>query len=393
MKKRNIITLLAVSAMFATGVTTSQIADASTMRLTHNAYVYNAKGKKTKSKLLRKGKTVKATKLKKIKGKYYWKIGKNKYVRKGNVGKITKKHKKDNQIYKPQVTKNTDINLDNNPSLPDAKSVITNANSLPTGTKYSWDKDETPEFKADGNTEGQVNIVYPDGSKDSVEIDYVYHGTDHIKMPKTYTLSGLKEADNAPTAQMNKASEEGMKNNNFVSESAQDDKEKINALNLTTAQKQEISKFALRLINEARNQLGQSSWYYDNNVQSLADDIATKYQKDGRGVQDGDHYVSGIVEVAAQHGYDLDGINQLEDLFGDTSDKPKTMTDMKSLVYDGITSFLFNTQEYHHAADILSGHSDDDWNSHLQDRPFAVSYSRVGDWNSVHYIRIPSNVE
>lgn len=394
--KKNIIPLIVASAILTIGTIATDTVDAATMHVTHNSYVYNAKGKRTKHKLLRRGKSIKTSGLKKIKGKYYWRIGKNQYVRKTNISKTVKRsvknYKKDNQIYKPVVTKNTDINLDNNPSLPDAKTVVENASSLPAGTKFSWDKDSTPEFKADGQNNGTVNIVYPDGSKDSVDIEYTYHGTNHIKLPKTYTLAGLEEADNNPTEQMNKASEEGDKINNFISESSQDDKEKLDPLHLTKEQEQTISKFALNLINEARSQLGRPAWYYSDDAQNLADDIAAKYQKDKRGIQDGDHYVSGIVEVAAKHGYDLDGVNQVEDMYGDTTDKPKTMTDLKGMVYNGITCFLFNTDEYHHAADIMSGHSDEEWNANTQNNPFAISYSRVGGWNSVHYISIPSNV-
>lgn len=387
--RKNIIKFLAASAVIVGGLSLGQNVDAASMKLVKNAYVYTAKGKKTHVKL-KKGKKVNTSGTKKIKGKKYYKIGKNKYIRTVNASK--KKVKKDNKLYKPVLTKNLDIDLDSNPQLPSARSLITNASSLPDGTKFSWDKDDMPELKVDGNTEGTINIVYPDGSKDTKDVDFVYHGTNHIKIPNSYTLAGLKEADVEPTEAMNKASEEGEETNTFISESKQDDQEKIDALNLTSAQKKTISQFALRLINEARNQLGRPSWTYDDNVQSLADDVAQKYQKDGRGIQDGDHYVSGIVEVAAKHGYDLDGLNQIEDMYGDTSSKPKTMTDMKNMVYNGICSFLFNTSEYHHAADIMSGHSDDDWNNETMEVPFAVSYSRTGGWNSVHYINIPDNV-
>lgn len=405
--KKSLITLIAAGALCTSAIFTQNV-DAATMRVSHNAYIYNAKAKRVGRRVLRKGRVVKTSGLKKIKGKYYWRVGRNQYVKKGNIAKkssvitntytdnnVTKatKHQKDSEIYKPVATKSTDINIDNNPTVPSAKSAIANADSLPAGTKFSWDSSEPLELKAGGNNVNTVIVTYPDGSKDTVDVQYTYHGTNHIVLPKDYTLAGLKQSDTNPTSQMVSATDEGNRINNFISESVQDDKEKVNMLKLTADQKQEISEFALKMINEARSQLGQSAWHYDTNVQSLADDIAAKYQKDGRGIQDGDHYVSGIVAVAAKHGYDLEGLNQLEDMYGSTEDAPKTMTDLKKMAYDGVVSFLFNPSEFHHAADIMSGHTDGRWNSNLQNRPFAISFSRVDGWNSVHYIRIPSNVE
>lgn len=53
-------------------------------KLTKNAYVYNARGKRVGKKVLKKGKTVKILGTKKIHGKKYYRIGKNQYVRTAN---------------------------------------------------------------------------------------------------------------------------------------------------------------------------------------------------------------------------------------------------------------------------------------------------------------------
>lgn len=53
-------------------------------KLTHNAYVYRANGKRFNKKKLKKGLKVKILGTKTIKGKKYYKIGKNKYVKVAN---------------------------------------------------------------------------------------------------------------------------------------------------------------------------------------------------------------------------------------------------------------------------------------------------------------------
>ena len=84
MKIRKIIaTALASATLLGTAVTTVSAAQ---LQLVKKSYVYNAKGKKTKG-TLRKGKTVKTLGTKKIKGKKFYKIGKNKYILFKNVSK------------------------------------------------------------------------------------------------------------------------------------------------------------------------------------------------------------------------------------------------------------------------------------------------------------------
>ena len=68
------------------------------------------------------------------------------------------------------------------------------------------------------------------------------------------------------------------------------------------------------------------------------------------------------------------------------------MTELKNLAYDSVIGFLFNSDEFNHAADITSGHADESWNSYSSSSPFAISFSRVDGWTSVHFISIPSNV-
>ena len=395
MKNKQVITLLAVSSLATSGVLTNKTAKAATrVKLKHSARIYNSKGLKTKHKLLKKGKYVSVSKIKKINTKYYYKIGKNKYIRKNNVTKFKKfTRKKDSIIYQPLVYRNLQINLDKTKKLPSAKSTIANRYSLPKKTKFSWDKNNKPVVKRGGKTNGKIIVTYPDKSKDVVNINYIYHGKNRIKLPVNYTLAELKISDVSPTNNMISAAYNGKKNNYFTSESSEDDQEQIDYYHLTNKQKKKISKFVLKLINGTRKQVKRPKWKYTNSVQNLADDIALNYQQDGHGAQDHAHYINGITSAAIQHGYTTDGSNQFEDMYGIANAVPRTMTDLKRLTYRGMICLLFNGYEFHHAADILSGHNNSYWNSTTFKAPFAVSFSRVGNWNTVHYIRVPSNVK
>lgn len=71
-----IITSIASLTLLSTSVTS---VSAAKLQLIRKSYVYNVKGKKTKT-LYRKGRKIKVLGTKKIKGKKYYRIGKNKYI-------------------------------------------------------------------------------------------------------------------------------------------------------------------------------------------------------------------------------------------------------------------------------------------------------------------------
>lgn len=60
----------------------------STVRLTHNAYIYNAKGKRVGKKILKQGEKINFIDIVTINGQRYSKIGKNKFVKNSNVSNI-----------------------------------------------------------------------------------------------------------------------------------------------------------------------------------------------------------------------------------------------------------------------------------------------------------------
>lgn len=77
MKFRKLIAAgLAAVTLLGTAVTT---VSAARMQLTRKSYIYNAKGKKTK-KHYAKNKTINVIGKKKIKGRKFYKVGKNKYI-------------------------------------------------------------------------------------------------------------------------------------------------------------------------------------------------------------------------------------------------------------------------------------------------------------------------
>ncbi|WP_161494889.1 SEC10/PgrA surface exclusion domain-containing protein [Lactobacillus sp. HT06-2] len=384
MKKRLIV--VAASALLATGLAfNTQSVDAASMNVTKTSYVYNIHGKRTKRAKIKRGRRVKSLGIKWIKGKYYLHIGKNQYIRYSNVSAKKAHHKKDNRIYTPEVEKHPTVNLDNHPNVPDAKTLITNASDLPAGTKYTWET--KPEFKADGETDGTILITYPDKSKDEVEVSYKYYGTNHVVLPADYTLDGLEASDDSPTQVMVKAAEEGYEKNNFISESPSDDQEKVKIDHLTPDQQQRLSEFAIKMINEARQQLGRPATQYGAGTQQLANDVAREYEENDRTGFEG-HYVPGLVKAAAKNGLDIDD-NYIEDLYAISSAPTKTMTDLKKLAYDSVTSFLFNPDEFHHAADIMDAHSDESWNADTATHPFAISISKTDGAVATHFIHVP----
>lgn len=95
--KKVIAAGLASVALLGTAVTS---VSAAKLQLIRKTYVYNAKGKKTKT-VYRKGRKIKVLGTKKIKGKKYYRIGKNKYI-------LVKNFKKKKTNYKTVVIPNTE---------------------------------------------------------------------------------------------------------------------------------------------------------------------------------------------------------------------------------------------------------------------------------------------
>ena len=87
------------TALLLGGSVTSNVFPSSTVEaassykvtLRHNAYVYNYKGKKIRKASLKKGKTLKVYRTKKIHGQKYLYIGKHQYIKSANASKYNSK--------------------------------------------------------------------------------------------------------------------------------------------------------------------------------------------------------------------------------------------------------------------------------------------------------------
>ncbi|MBI0121977.1 SEC10/PgrA surface exclusion domain-containing protein [Lactobacillus sp. M0398] len=223
-----------------------------------------------------------------------------------------------------------------------------------------------------------------------------------IKLPAGYTYDRLTNAyENKPSKEFIQACMLGVKQNEFKhSESASDDKTKIDPTKMTRKQSDEITSYTLRLINEARSYLNLKPWIKSEGTQRIADDIAQEYTKNKKSVFDpGDHYIEGIVRAAKKNGLNIDN-NYIEDLTGFESTKKMTISELKSEIYDGLIEMIFGYDggdyskkscytEWLHAGNLLSnaGH---EINEHDEYSYFGLSISRRGDEYSVHYIGISS---
>lgn len=227
-----------------------------------------------------------------------------------------------------------------------------------------------------------------------------------LTMPKGYTIKALKAAyAGHPSKSFINASMKGMQDNSFsrlsAGESAKDNKTKIRLDSLTDSQRKELTDYALRLINDARKQLGLRPWIYSQGAEKLALDIATEYQANSKSIKDGGHYVAGIVRASKKNGLDLDD-NYVEDMAGFYSaSSSMTMTKMKKNIYFGLKQMIFGYtgsgeasrnkrsyyREWEHAGDLFNTQNsrhDGDFDY------FGFSVSRAGNVYSMHFIGVPS---
>ena len=95
--KKNILVSLAGLALLSVGLVQNNNVKAATVRtgrnayLSHNAYIYNAKGKKLSSGSVKSGTSFKVLAVKKIRGKKYVQIDKNEYIKLTNFSKNSNK--------------------------------------------------------------------------------------------------------------------------------------------------------------------------------------------------------------------------------------------------------------------------------------------------------------
>ncbi|WEV38976.1 SEC10/PgrA surface exclusion domain-containing protein [Lactobacillus sp. ESL0680] len=226
-------------------------------------------------------------------------------------------------------------------------------------------------------------------------------------LPRGYNRTELLKAyEGKPSSSFIAACMQGMKDNTFsrnnLAESKADNETQVDLANITPDQLMTLSDFSLRLINQARDNLGLKPWVDSVGTQKLAQAISTEYEQNGKTIKDG-HYVPGIVKACQANGLNLDD-NYVEDMAGFYNQKQTlSMTELKKSIYFGIKQMMFGYvgsgesdrgkrsyyQEWEHAGDLFNTQGslhDGDYNY------FGFSVSRTDDICSLHFISVPTYV-
>ncbi|WEV70701.1 SEC10/PgrA surface exclusion domain-containing protein [Lactobacillus sp. ESL0785] len=415
--------------------------------------IYNSQGKLTGKKTFKKGSKIKTYGIKTIKGRTYYSLGNGKYILAKSITPAVQKPAA-NKTKTPAAGSDTNnagsvsSSAPNNsasmskPGKPNSGSQASAGNSgtsvpgqVPTNNNNSANnskpnKPHKPTNSgssnaATGNGTGSSNTSSGSGSTaDSNPGTPVTPPADNsgsssstassvqkaaIKMPAGYKRAELLDAYKGhPSADFIEACKQGMKDNAFDKsdnvDSAGDDTTKVDPTNLTSEQEKEISSFTLRLINEARTALGLKPWIQSTGTQKLADDVAAEYTENDKSGFEG-HYVDGIVRAARKNGLNIAG-QYIEDMFTVSGyDKQMTLSDLKKVIYCGLTDMLFGgvddstsvanlgNSEWKHAGNLLGTETYSDGTTVNEDNDedyFGISSTYVNGKFSIHYIHVSS---
>ncbi|RMC50967.1 SEC10/PgrA surface exclusion domain-containing protein [Lactobacillus sp. ESL0228] len=228
-----------------------------------------------------------------------------------------------------------------------------------------------------------------------------------LNLPSGYTKAEVLRAyQGKPSKAFINASMRGMKVNDFSrvksSESKTDDLIQVNLDAITSDQIKSLTEFSLRLINDARSDLGLMPWVNSIGTSKLAQDIAVEYARNNQTIRNS-HYIPGIVRACKTNGLNLDN-NYVEDMAGFYNPtQTMTMTQLKKSIYFGLKQMLFGYtgsgedgrnnrnyyQEWDHAGDLLNTQGslhDGDYNY------FGFSISHTSNICSLHFISVPTYV-
>lgn len=241
--------------------------------------------------------------------------------------------------------------------------------------------------------------------------EVVKAATTSITLPKSsgYTKSNVLKANTGKLSSKAKkalvrGSMVGMKTNTFTDDDASDNRV-VTVTNLSASDKEEISRYALAVINSARSQMGKKPWTYSASAVKFADKVAENYQKDGASCWDSDHDVAGIKRAAKVCGLNYTAGQVYEDEAGlpitsEWNSNKRSMKVLKEQVYFNIKQMLFGGFsgndyndasryfEWEHAGDLLGLRS----SRRGFDAPtkyFGVSFSSLDNRRiSVHMIGV-----
>lgn len=232
-----------------------------------------------------------------------------------------------------------------------------------------------------------------------------------ISLPKGYTAKRILAVNNNKISKKNKkalinASKKGMKENVFYGDEAEKS-EMVDVTNLTYNQKIEINKYALKLINSARKQMGRKTWVLNKSAIKFADKVAQEYHDNNKSVWDPDHYVAGITRAAVASGLknagqvyeDETGLPISSEFNGHT----RSMYVLKQQIYFNVKQMLFggyygrasdydnskNYTEWEHAGDLLGLRSLKGYDAKM--KYFGLSFSGLPSDSSkvsVHFMGV-----
>lgn len=233
--------------------------------------------------------------------------------------------------------------------------------------------------------------------------------TTHISLPTSegYTKKNILKANNNKLSNSDKnklikASMSGMASNKFTDDDPADNRT-VDVTKLSPSDKEEISRYALAVINSARNQMGKSNWTYTRRANKFADEVAKCYNQDGASVWDADHDVRGIKRAAKACGLNYKAGQVYEDEAGlpwnSTTDTTRTMKKLKEQIYFNIKQMLFGGfsgndihnasayTEWEHAGDLLGLRSMKGYDAPTKE--FAISFSTLDKRHiSVHMLGV-----
>lgn len=186
--------------------------------------------------------------------------------------------------------------------------------------------------------------------------------------------------------------------NTFIASTA-DQQIKADPKNLTADQQKELATYAVRLINDARDQFGSKQHLILNNsALSFAKAVANEYQQNNQdlGEKSNDkwngHYGPGITRAAKQFGLytDDDQDNFYENAGEEWGSNITNMADLKRRVYEDLSNMIFGNvkggesgSEWFHASSILGTSN---YENPAYKAYFGLSTSTKNDGEVDHFI-------
>lgn len=170
---------------------------------------------------------------------------------------------------------------------------------------------------------------------------------------------------------------------------ANDDQTKLDPRHLTTGQREELTHFAVDLINQIRRQMGTGEAVAHRQVIDLAESIADRYEAANwdwnQSITVSPHYREAIKEAAQTAGLrastHYENIHTIGTMYQPITSL--TMGELKEKVHQAVINFMFNGQEYFHALSVSAapGYGQ-------PSRYMGVAFSNRSDAFSIHLIGV-----